>query len=44
MPISADQDTAGPMTRNVTDAAVVLGAVTGIDADDPATAGRRATR
>ena len=25
IPISADQDTAGPMTRNVTDAAVVLG-------------------
>jgi amidase len=38
VPISADQDTAGPMTRNVTDAAVVLGAATGIDPDDPATA------
>lgn len=38
VPISADQDTAGPMTRNVTDAAVVLGAMTGIDAADPATA------
>jgi amidase len=38
IPISADQDTAGPMTRNVTDAAVVLGAVTGIDPNDPATA------
>jgi amidase len=38
VPISADQDTAGPMTRNVTDAAVVLGAVTGIDPNDPATA------
>ncbi|HEX5826372.1 MAG TPA: amidase [Candidatus Limnocylindrales bacterium] len=38
IPISADQDTAGPMTRNVTDAAVVLGAMTGIDPDDPATA------
>jgi amidase len=37
VPISADQDTAGPMTRNVTDAAVVLGAATGIDPDDPAT-------
>ncbi len=37
VPISADQDTAGPMTRNVTDAAVVLGAVTGIDPNDPAT-------
>jgi amidase len=38
VPISADQDTAGPMTRNVTDAAVVLGAVAGIDPSDPATA------
>ena len=38
IPISADQDTAGPMTRNVTDAAVVLGAVAGIDPNDPATA------
>jgi amidase len=38
VPISADQDTAGPMARNVTDAAVLLGAVTGIDPDDPATA------
>jgi amidase len=38
VPISADQDTAGPMTRNVTDAAVLLGAATGIDPDDPATA------
>jgi amidase len=38
IPITADQDTAGPMTRNVTDAAVVLGALTGIDPNDPATA------
>src|SRR6476469_396615 len=38
VPISADQDTAGPMTRNVTDAAVALGAMTGIDPSDPATA------
>ena len=38
VPISADQDTAGPMTRNVTDAAVLLGAATGVDPDDPATA------
>ena len=40
VPISADQDTAGPITRNVTDAAVVLGAMTGIDPKDPATAGQ----
>ena len=38
VPISADQDTAGPMARNVTDAAVLLGAMTGVDPDDPATA------
>jgi amidase len=37
IPISAEQDTAGPMTRNVTDAAVVLGAMTGVDPSDPAT-------
>jgi amidase len=38
VPISANQDTAGPMARNVTDAAVLLGAATGIDPNDPATA------
>jgi amidase len=38
VPISADQDTSGPMARNVTDAAVLLGAMTGIDANDSATA------
>jgi amidase len=38
VPISADQDTAGPIARNVTDAAVLLGAMTGIDRADPATA------
>ena len=38
VPISADQDTAGPMTRNVTDAAVLLGAATGVDPRDAATA------
>ena len=38
IPISAGQDTAGPMARNVTDAAVLLGAATGVDPDDAATA------
>jgi len=38
IPISADQDTAGPMARNVTDAAVLLGAGIGVDPDDAATA------
>ena len=41
VPISAEQDTAGPMARNVTDAAVVLGALTGVDAKDPATAAQQ---
>ena len=38
VPISAEQDTAGPMARNVTDAAVLLGAATGVDLNDAATA------
>src|SRR5213592_438192 len=38
VPISADQDTAGPIARNVTDAAVLLGAATGVDSNDAATA------
>jgi amidase len=37
VPISADQDTAGPIARNVTDAAVLLGAATGVDPNDAAT-------
>jgi len=38
IPIAHSQDTAGPMARTVTDAAIVLGALTGIDPRDPATA------
>jgi amidase len=38
IPISANQDTAGPIARNVTDAAVLLGAATGVDSNDAATA------
>jgi amidase len=38
VPISHSQDTAGPMTRTVTDAAILLGALAGIDPDDKATA------
>jgi amidase len=38
IPISANQDTAGPIARNVTDAAVLLGAATGVDPRDTATA------
>jgi amidase len=37
IPISATQDTAGPMARTVKDAAILLGAMTGIDAADAAT-------
>jgi amidase len=37
VPIAHSQDTAGPMARNVTDAAILLGALTGVDADDAAT-------
>jgi len=38
VPISAEQDTAGPMARSVTDAAVMLSSLTGVDPQDPATA------
>jgi amidase len=37
IPISHSQDTAGPMCRTVTDAAILLGALTGIDSRDDAT-------
>ena len=38
IPISHTQDTAGPMTRTVADAALLLAALAGADARDPATA------
>lgn len=37
IPISHSQDTAGPMARTVSDAAILLGALTGIDANDAVT-------
>jgi amidase len=37
IPISASQDTAGPMARTVTDAAILLGALAGYDSRDPIT-------
>ncbi|HEV2426429.1 MAG TPA: amidase [Terriglobia bacterium] len=38
IPISHTQDTAGPMARTVEDAAILLGALAGVDPDDSATA------
>ena len=38
VPIAHSQDTAGPMCRTVTDAAILLGAMAGTDARDPASA------
>ena len=38
VPISSSQDTAGPMTRSVEDAALLLAAIAGRDPTDPATA------
>jgi amidase len=39
IPITADQDTPGPMTKTVADAAIMLGAMEGVapDSNDPAT-------
>jgi len=37
IPISFTQDTPGPMTRTVTDAAIILGVLTGVDAADSKT-------
>ncbi len=37
IPISSSQDTAGPMARSVSDAAALLGALTGVDSRDTAT-------
>ncbi|MDE0581485.1 amidase family protein [Planococcus sp. A6] len=42
IPIAESQDTAGPMARTVTDAAILLGAMTGVDEQDPATLGSAA--
>ncbi len=41
IPIAHSQDTAGPMGRTVRDAAILLGAIAGIDANDAATAESR---
>jgi amidase len=42
VPISHTQDSAGPMARTVADAALLLGAMTGVDAADAATKGSAA--
>lgn len=44
IPIAHSQDTAGPMARTVADAAVLLAALTGVDARDAATRGQKAQR
>lgn len=41
IPISKTQDTAGPMARTVKDAAILLGALTGIDSADESTEASR---
>jgi len=41
IPIAHSQDTAGPMARTVTDAAILLSALAGIDSDDAATLASR---
>jgi amidase len=41
IPISQSQDTAGPMTRTVTDAAILLSAMAGIDSNDAVTGDSR---
>ena len=41
IPIAHSQDTAGPMARTVADAALLLGALTGVDPRDPATEASR---
>jgi amidase len=43
IPIAHSQDTAGPMTRTVTDSAVLLTAIAGRDARDPVTEGAAGT-
>ncbi|HEX9338960.1 MAG TPA: amidase [Pseudonocardiaceae bacterium] len=39
VPISAEQDTPGPMARHVVDLAITLAVLRGMDPDDPATVG-----
>ncbi len=41
IPIAHSQDTPGPMARTVADAAILLGAMTGVDSADPATRSSR---
>lgn len=41
VPIAHSQDTVGPIARTVTDAAILLGAMVGVDGDDPSTRSSR---
>jgi amidase len=44
IPISHSQDTAGPMARTVSDTAILLSALTGVDSNDPVTKTQKAFR
>src|SRR5262245_36598155 len=44
LPITADQDTAGPLARTVADAAILLSVISGYDPNDAATAPCRVAR
>lgn len=44
IPIAHSQDTAGPMARSVRDAAILLSAMTGVDAEDPASTAAKIAR
>lgn len=44
VPVAHSQDTAGPMTRTIEDAAILLSALTGVDSRDPSTSASEGRR